>query len=934
MWSFYDKDGKPLPPRKLLLLDGREVDQAWVAEQLANMLEEAIKDGFSLINFYSAAGTGKTLMALAALLELVINQLLEGKTIIILEPLKSTESAIEEMLMKIKVINEAGELIPKAFYGMDEFPCPYLQEIKGRSAAKARDCVRNECPLYLPPKPKPEDPNVTTIKLVAKWSNFLYGATDISPKLASKAVEIKGAYLCPYFAQYAFLDKDGKPKVLIMNYAKFVMDLYLGRISLDDIAGIIIDEFDEFLRRFARPSQIEVAYLEQLRRELRKMEGSSDISGIIKKLLGYLDDIIERVRRLDDNGTDPTLAGYLVGLLRTAMKYSTELGAIAEDILEILNMDPFMDSTHVSITYRKNSDALLVIPFRVPILEMITKVPTIAITATPDYFALKRLGLEHVNARTFMGQLTPPGKIILVPFPGAKKLDGWHISQKVVKRTQYAEICREALKLALDTAKEVGAQKVVGYSIGKVYLQVCGGYPNIFIDDATKSISYLESAMKNPSMPAVLSTRTFRGVNITFNPVVSFILKYPRISLDSPEIQEFDMWRKRGEVVIGFFQQYMDGKGRGNLESVTDFMNEMANVNLYQALTRGNRGDDYVNYVVCVDLTACAVIGMMSEARLLPKLYVYIEGSVIEVTEDELKKMRAIYYERDYYAEKEWAELIERWRARVTGEGKAAVVREEVQQAQQVVQERQEASARPVSPHPSDPNHQSSPVGLAPPSSGHQQSEPTGQGLGPQPSPDSPQARGQHQNQGEVLKLSQGRQGQTSASDLSAQSSQVPTPSVPQTANLVNSIPQVNQEVKVSQPKQVNTNELGPLRPVVRKSGSGSGVQSQSEEAWVNVLRPEKRRVIDCKELGDECRFYEDLEELREWRSRSGDHIFEPPEPELKGVISPQTHERLHKQLYELIINGKQQEALKLWEEFFNDTLLPKLVKLGEDASK
>ena len=100
------------------------------------------------------------------------------------------------------------------------------------------------------------------------------------------------------------------------------------------------------------------------------------------------------------------------------------------------------------------------------------------------------------------------------------------------------------------------------------------------------------------------------------------------------------------------------------------------------------------------------------------------------------------------------------------------------------------------------------------------------------------------------------------------------------------------------------------------------------EEDWSKILRPEKRRVIDCKELGDECKFYHDWEELREWRSWSGDHIFEPPDPELKGVITPQTHERLHKQLYELVINGKQQEAVKLWEEFFNNTLLPRMEKL------
>jgi hypothetical protein len=106
--------------------------------------------------------------------------------------------------------------------------------------------------------------------------------------------------------------------------------------------------------------------------------------------------------------------------------------------------------------------------------------------------------------------------------------------------------------------------------------------------------------------------------------------------------------------------------------------------------------------------------------------------------------------------------------------------------------------------------------------------------------------------------------------------------------------------------------------------------QTTIEEDWDKVLRPEKRKVIDCKELGDECRFYEDWEELREWRSWSGEHIFEPPEPELKDIITPQTHERLHKQLYDLIINGKQQEALKLWDEFFNKVLVRRLETLRQ----
>jgi hypothetical protein len=139
-------------------------------------------------------------------------------------------------------------------------------------------------------------------------------------------------------------------------------------------------------------------------------------------------------------------------------------------------------------------------------------------------------------------------------------------------------------------------------------------------------------------------------------------------------------------------------------------------------------------------------------------------------------------------------------------------------------------------------------------------------------------------------------------------------------------------KTKLEKPSTTNTSN----RKVIKGSETKTGKQShlgdfidkprqpttQSiEEDWDKVLRPEKKKVIDCKELGDECKFYRDWEELREWRSWSGDHIFEPPEPELKGILTPQEHERLHKQLYELIINGKQQEALKLWEEFFNKVL-------------
>jgi len=89
------------------------------------------------------------------------------------------------------------------------------------------------------------------------------------------------------------------------------------------------------------------------------------------------------------------------------------------------------------------------------------------------------------------------------------------------------------------------------------------------------------------------------------------------------------------------------------------------------------------------------------------------------------------------------------------------------------------------------------------------------------------------------------------------------------------------------------------------------------EEDWSKILRPEKKKVIPCSELGDECKFFHNCLELFEWRSWSGEPVFQRPRGyfEIEGLFTSEEHERLHKQLYDLIINGKLQEALKLWEE-------------------
>jgi hypothetical protein len=119
------------------------------------------------------------------------------------------------------------------------------------------------------------------------------------------------------------------------------------------------------------------------------------------------------------------------------------------------------------------------------------------------------------------------------------------------------------------------------------------------------------------------------------------------------------------------------------------------------------------------------------------------------------------------------------------------------------------------------------------------------------------------------------------------------------------------------------------LTGFIDKPTKPSTQQPSVEEDWSKILRPEKRKVIDCKELGDECKFFHNCLELFEWRSWSGEPVFQRPRGyfEIEGLFTSEEHERLHKKLYELLINGKQQEALKLWEEIAEKELPVRIEK-------
>jgi hypothetical protein len=180
--------------------------------------------------------------------------------------------------------------------------------------------------------------------------------------------------------------------------------------------------------------------------------------------------------------------------------------------------------------------------------------------------------------------------------------------------------------------------------------------------------------------------------------------------------------------------------------------------------------------------------------------------------------------------------------------------------------------------------------------------------------------------------------------EVKVETRQEPTPNPQPETQVSESIPTPSPEApkpetsktKPGKPSTTNTSNRKVIKGSETKTGKQArltgfidkptqpSIPTQSiEENWSKILRPEKRKVIDCKELGDECKFYHDWEELYYWHGVDKGPIFQPPEEWYKelALLTPQEHERFHKQLYELIINGKQQEALKLWEEFFNKVL-------------
>ena len=678
MWSFYDKDGKFLPPRKLELHNGEEVDQAELCERLADMCEKG-----GICSFVSAAGTGKTLIALCAATSIAQEEIERGKKIALLEPYKLTESSMRDTLERDARLMLGGVHVrPVDIYGKEEFPCPFLQA-RGNLAATAKSCVRGECPLYLPPlKRKPEGEGFVQ---VAKWNSAaLYGVANIPQELASKgAVFYSGAYLCPYYAQYIGLDNDKGPAIIITNYQKFLIDYTLGWITLNDIAVLVIDEGDEFLRFLARPRLIQVDMLNYLRRRLKdEMEGREDVS-IIRRLYMLVSSVIDYIR---ENNRKVKLSNdiiyVLTSIVDTVVSHASALGRLAEEVLEIIPLTPRTKPEDVEGWYEPNEGAIIVRSLRARLLEEISNaIPVILMTATPDYIAEEWLGLrEKLVARELFGQLTPPGNLIIIPFPDAELLRGWHIARNVSNKERYGVICNALMRYINIVRQELGGLKVIGHSIGKIYIKVCqevGGTADLYVDWSSERnpISLLESAINDSSNAIVITTRGWRGITPIHKRIITLILKFPRPAPGGPESKLLQALKERGTRFYGFFYKFLEPNTNGLISDPKSFANEMALQYVYQAVTRGNRGEDYVNYVISPDLEVYGAIAQLAKVGLLPKPQVWMPGfkEPLEITDEELKDMGSMFYGTSTQARETWNNLLKKWRSRAESLKKVVV---------------------------------------------------------------------------------------------------------------------------------------------------------------------------------------------------------------------------------------------------------------------
>jgi hypothetical protein len=691
------KDGRIIEPWAIKLGDsGVETSQIEVADKIQKFLQEN-----KPVILRSAPGTGKTLPAIEAMVRVVRDDLMNGKPILYLTPTKSLQKDLLRRLSNelCYFIDSDQKLEVYDILGRKEIPCPWWRAHMDLSATAVK-CVRSSCPLYFPITTKGYD--MEGVRLVARWGQRrLYGIDDLSiasgdpsiiDSLRKNVRVINGAFLCPYFAQYAAFDENLGPRIIVTNYFKFIADVSTGKYDLDNLAGVVIDEAELFFDLF-RPKNVDysdVLYIRgQIDEKLKainrgeiEVSRGSEVRKILTVALEVIDEITRRIReRLEDSGHNGfvRLERYDIGLFLELIREAAELEDILPDLAELIQATIPLDpkQRHVDIdlfltTKGEKSFNFIFIPRRLRLLEELMRKPLVLLMGTPDYVTTKILNVDFNRFALIEGQDMPPGRFVIIPFESAESLKGIGGKYDNRKSVIFPDLCNKAFRLLEGLRKLLGGAAVLGFAISKKYVDVCERSTTIdaFFDRAIFSIDDVMAALENGKI--VLSTRLWRGINPVGNRVIIFIPKFPRPELDPALIITFREMRSRGIQFTGFILSRV--ARLGSIDSEYDLANEFGFRNLYQAITRGNRGPEYVSFLVSIDVEAYAAASKLVKGGLLPWPYVLVIGKdsdarVVRAAEAEIDKLATAFNAQNAIMNRAYEDVLAGWKKKAEDEG-------------------------------------------------------------------------------------------------------------------------------------------------------------------------------------------------------------------------------------------------------------------------
>jgi hypothetical protein len=460
---------------------------------------------------------------------------------------------------------------------------------------------------------------------------------------------IGDAALCPYFAQYAELNENNEDyKILVLNYDKFLRDYMLKRITPSMIAGVIIDEADKFFARFTTPQVIAVEDLKLIRRAIKKQAESGDVH--LQKAIEELETVINMLET--DNIDKSTLIGSLTRFVRLLYESDNVSEDLINDVTSFLNVFP-ENFVEYEVTKSGFGEVLLA-PRELKFFEEFTNIPVLGISATMDYVSFHALNL-HDKFTVEFGQQRSPGMVVLWLLKNADALIGWHIRRKVINQAKFRSLVQQALEkeilsyldsLSLTTRRTIN----VGFAFATIYAQIMEqvGAGRVYADIVGRPLDRAITELTSGKL--VISTRFMRGVNLldmieaTTKTILAFIPKYPRAPPDSIDLKYYTSKLTGGTV----FPAHMLARisRRGSLVDNWDISTEKSLADLYQAIGRGLRGEDYTVIIASTDIEVYSAVAALADAGFINRPLLAYDYLVYEPGEKEWRYLQDIYFNK------------------------------------------------------------------------------------------------------------------------------------------------------------------------------------------------------------------------------------------------------------------------------------------------